>query len=319
MAYLRVMFDDTEIDRRDLCAPVVIGRSPECDIAVRDVLLSRKHCRIEPLPDSDGWQVADLSSKNGTTHNDQPLSEPRRLTCGDVLRLGRVTVLFSAGILTDRGLTPLRHAPLRPADPTETLTGTVCGFEYLEPGHRDWQFKGAFPSPRPKLPAAFDREDVYSLLATIASSSWDSIYAEARQPLPARNDQPDGIDLPLRRLRPRSPIDLSLQADPGTAIGAVESNHSPSPRRPRQHNTAPIALLTSIAVAILVVRLWLLSTAGTSPIQPASANTIMNHPPISSITITPTTIAPPSDFIPSIDPRWIAACQLTAPAIPWLI
>jgi pSer/pThr/pTyr-binding forkhead associated (FHA) protein len=319
MAYLRVMFDDTEIDRRDLSAPVVIGRSPECDIAVRDVLLSRKHCRIEPSPDSDGWQVADLSSKNGTTHNDQPLSEPRPLACGDVLRLGRVTVLFSAGKLADRGLTPLRHAPLRPADPTETLTGTVCGFEYLEPGHRDWQFKGPFPSPRPKLPAAFDREDVYSLLATIASSSWDSIYAEARQPLAARNDQACIDDPPRRRSRPRSPIDLSLQASPVPDTAAVELNHFNPHRKRRQYNSAPIALLTAIAVAILIVRLWLLSAIGSSALQPAVANPIITPAPIRAVATTPSQSAPPSALIPVIDPRWIAACQLTAPAIPWLI
>ena len=42
----------------------MVGRSPECDVAVRDLLLSRTHCRIEPA--GHGWKVVDLNSRNGT-------------------------------------------------------------------------------------------------------------------------------------------------------------------------------------------------------------------------------------------------------------
>ena len=64
-----------EIDRRELAGPLVIGRSPECDMPVRDILLSRKHCIIERI--GDVWVVADLNSKNGTRVNGDPITQLR--------------------------------------------------------------------------------------------------------------------------------------------------------------------------------------------------------------------------------------------------
>src|SRR5688500_5295158 len=37
-----------EIGRRPLDGPMVIGRSPECDVALDDAQLSRRHCRLMP-------------------------------------------------------------------------------------------------------------------------------------------------------------------------------------------------------------------------------------------------------------------------------
>ena len=216
MAYLIVTMNQQEIDRRDLSAAVVLGRAPECDVAVRDIHLSRRHCRVEPV---DGrWAAMDLGSKNGTTLNGERIDGTHLLNHGDVLRLGRVRVWFGAGSLSDADLRPLAPAPVRPADPTEALSGTLAGFELLEAGEAPpAEDDRPLPRPEPKIPAAYEREDVYSLLTTIASSSWDSIYAEAKQPLRAARAEADvEADLPRRVARPRSPIDLSLQASPLT-------------------------------------------------------------------------------------------------------
>src|SRR5579884_714142 len=64
MAYVVVSFRDQEILRQSLGRSVVIGRAPECDIVIRDILLSRRHCRIEK--DGSNWFLSDLGSKNGT-------------------------------------------------------------------------------------------------------------------------------------------------------------------------------------------------------------------------------------------------------------
>ena len=211
MSFLLVSFDNQEIDRRDLDGAMVIGRCGDCDLAVRDVLLSRRHCRIAPCGESE-WQVVDLASKNGTLHNGKPLNAPAVLKDGDELVLGRLTARFSAGTLAGANLTPLRAAPLRPADPNESLSGTCAGFGYLEPGQSPRVANLPCPRPAPRAPAAFEREDLYSLLSSIASSSWDSIYAENRRPLNApASPRGELQSLRIVRHRPRSPVDLSLQ------------------------------------------------------------------------------------------------------------
>src|SRR5947209_6977680 len=48
MPYITVSASGEELDRRELTdAPIVIGRAPECQVSVHDILLSRRHCRIE--------------------------------------------------------------------------------------------------------------------------------------------------------------------------------------------------------------------------------------------------------------------------------
>jgi len=76
----------------------------------------------------------------------------------------------------------------RPADPFEALAGTVTDFD-AEAVQR-YQRRMNLPTPRPvpREPVAYAREDIHSMLTEIASSSWDSIYANAsrpRRPLPA--------------------------------------------------------------------------------------------------------------------------------------
>jgi serine phosphatase RsbU (regulator of sigma subunit)/pSer/pThr/pTyr-binding forkhead associated (FHA) protein len=72
---------------------VTIGRSRESDIFLPDQWLSRNHAAIEERP--DGFYVNDLSSKNGTLLNGEPLQEWRRLRPGDIITLGEHTLTFS--------------------------------------------------------------------------------------------------------------------------------------------------------------------------------------------------------------------------------
>ena len=68
MAYLTLTFSGEEYERRELRAgdALVIGRAPDCDIAIRDIILSRHHCRVERTEDNAAWRIVDLHSKNGT-------------------------------------------------------------------------------------------------------------------------------------------------------------------------------------------------------------------------------------------------------------
>jgi FHA domain len=74
-------------------APVTIGRSTDNDMALgEDEFASAHHARVEPR--RDGVWVEDVGSTNGTFVNGQRLSKPRKLTSGDVIRVGETDLRF---------------------------------------------------------------------------------------------------------------------------------------------------------------------------------------------------------------------------------
>jgi diguanylate cyclase (GGDEF)-like protein len=75
-------------------AATLIGRGSDCAIHIDDHSVSRKHARVDPLP--DGYCAVDLGSTNGTFVNDQPVSQ-QRLEDGDYLRVGNCIYRFLAG------------------------------------------------------------------------------------------------------------------------------------------------------------------------------------------------------------------------------
>ena len=66
-----------------------------------------------------------------------------------------------------------------PATPGDSLAGTLSGFTLLLPGEGEVTQDMPCPQPRAKDPPAYDKEELQTLLTAIASSSWDSVYAEA--------------------------------------------------------------------------------------------------------------------------------------------
>jgi predicted component of type VI protein secretion system len=225
MPYIVIKSSHGEIDRRELTAKVVIGRAPECDVTVKDILLSRRHCRVEETV--EGWCLIDLGSKNGTSINGQRVPEWQVLSDGDVVSLGQTRIVFHTGVPGEDVVTRLM-SPSRPVDPHEALAGTLSGFELLVPGEGEVDEAMPCPQPAPILPGAFDREELHSLLTAIASSSWDSIYAEARQRV-RKNNRPAKDEPRKRRSRPRSPIDLSLQvSSPKTSESDLVDLDDPS-------------------------------------------------------------------------------------------
>ena len=74
---------DFELDS----AQLTIGRGQQNDIALpADEFASARHARLEPR--QDGVWVQDLGSTNGTYLNGARLGRPRRLSPGDVVRVG---------------------------------------------------------------------------------------------------------------------------------------------------------------------------------------------------------------------------------------
>jgi len=71
---------------------VTIGRSPDCQIVLKDFGISRTHAKL--IADEDGVRIQDLKSKNGTQVNGVPVVEAP-LKDGDRILLGKFQLSFS--------------------------------------------------------------------------------------------------------------------------------------------------------------------------------------------------------------------------------
>ena len=70
---------------------LVIGRDPECDFAINEVVMSRRHAKV--LKRWGGIAIRDLESKNGTFVNNRRVVE-EYLHDGDRVALGTIVLLF---------------------------------------------------------------------------------------------------------------------------------------------------------------------------------------------------------------------------------
>src|SRR5581483_299407 len=78
-----------QIDSR----PLSIGREAENDVPLpRDEFSSGRHARFESR--KDGVWIEDVGSTNGTFVNGVRLEKPRRLSPGDVIRIGETDLRF---------------------------------------------------------------------------------------------------------------------------------------------------------------------------------------------------------------------------------
>jgi len=231
-----------EIERRELSSPLIIGRSPECDLPVRDILLSRRHCVIERLGES--WVIADLGSKNGTRVNGDVINR-HVLHDLDVIRIGRTRIAFRDGpfIPAPPGTARPRQ---RPADPLEAMAGTLSGFRFSDEEEQELDQKvlETFPrpKPRPKDPLAYQSEKVQAMVAQIASSSWDSVLMEVDKKV-------DVAGLPR-------PVLVSL---PSAAVPAKPQ--APEPARKPRFNSKRAVMLFYIGLSMLLTSacVWVIS------------------------------------------------------------
>lgn len=81
---------------------VVLGRLRECEVCLDwDLEVSRSHARVHP---ADGeWAITDEDSRNGSFVNRERLRPTRGLRDGDIVVLGRTSILFRQPALGDAG------------------------------------------------------------------------------------------------------------------------------------------------------------------------------------------------------------------------
>jgi hypothetical protein len=74
---------------------LTVGRGAQNDLTLDgDEFASARHARIEPR--RDGVWVHDLGSTNGTFVNGARIDRPRRLTPGDIVRIGETDLRFES-------------------------------------------------------------------------------------------------------------------------------------------------------------------------------------------------------------------------------
>ena len=72
---------------------VTLGRLPECELALADSGVSRRHAQVRRSLEG-GWLVADLGSTNGTKVNGVRISGERHLDDGDEITVGSTSLRF---------------------------------------------------------------------------------------------------------------------------------------------------------------------------------------------------------------------------------
>jgi pSer/pThr/pTyr-binding forkhead associated (FHA) protein len=332
--YIVIKSNGQEIERRELEMNLVIGRAPDCDITIRDILLSRRHCRIEPS--DDGWVIHDLQSKNGTVFNGERLRVPRLLSDNDVVRLGRSKIIFHTNEL-EADLNDSMFAQARPQDPGDSLAGTLSGFQLLLPGEGEIPEDMPCPQPRPKNPVAYDGEEIQALLTAIASSSWDSVYAEARQPLRNNTDLPseesEEESRPRKRVRPSSPTDFSLQVSPAAPVAVAEAVAVAVPKPRRRMRSRHLRIPLHAVVAIVWVGFLVLYCTTHKPLARGSTPEVSTIPAPIHIDLNPPDDAdilkaadkelldspPVKPSLPTINLKSaITAASVTIPCLPFI-
>jgi putative peptide zinc metalloprotease protein len=76
-----------------LDAEHTLGRAPENTITIADGSVSSRHARILRTP--QGFVIEDQQSRNGTFVNGERVTEKRQLVDGDLIRVGKIILIFN--------------------------------------------------------------------------------------------------------------------------------------------------------------------------------------------------------------------------------
>lgn len=74
---------------------VTVGRTPDADVFLDDVTVSRRHAELRH--GAEGWSIRDVGSLNGTYVNRKRV-EDRQLSGGDEVQIGKFRFIFLVGV-----------------------------------------------------------------------------------------------------------------------------------------------------------------------------------------------------------------------------
>ena len=112
---------------------LVIGRTKDADLVVKDKSISRRHAMFSRAP--GGWTVRDMGSKNGVRVNNRQASEQGLLN-GDVVTVGGIKFKFldpASGVAPPPSPAPPSPAPPPPPSPLTTpISAFFCSIAPTE-------------------------------------------------------------------------------------------------------------------------------------------------------------------------------------------
>lgn len=97
---LRNTKDPDQIWNIESRVPVLIGRNPACQICIENTSVSREQCKIY-LGEGGSLMLENVSHSNITELNGQQVSAPRKLSEGDQIVCGLITLMVDALSLSD--------------------------------------------------------------------------------------------------------------------------------------------------------------------------------------------------------------------------
>ena len=186
MAYISLQSPDgTHLGRYPLDGSLVLGRSPDCDIRIHDILASREHCGIER--EGDGWVLIDLNSRNGTTIKGQRVTR-HQLDDGDTVVIGRTRIAFHDEVLIESESSARQFSAAdRPANPFEALSGTVTDYSFNPKFEPPVERPIIRPMPRP-MPVAnrspLPQSAAFNLPASLSECDSSPTWATKRVSAP---------------------------------------------------------------------------------------------------------------------------------------
>ncbi len=152
---------------------LVIGRSPECDVCLESLGISRKHAELR---EADGAVVLhDLASANGSFLNDRRITQAEALHDGDLVRLGQVMLRFYERHSVDAVL----HDKLYRLATIDTGTGVYSKRYLLETLERE--IKVARRSARPLSVACMDLDFFKTVNDRYGHNAGDDVLRGAAQ------------------------------------------------------------------------------------------------------------------------------------------
>ncbi len=208
--------------------PVLVGRGSECQIAIEDSLVSRRHCEI--VPGDGGLVVRDLGSSNATLVNGRSVTECA-LREGDELAVGRTVLLVSS---TAERPELAGHA----TSPDDLTTIRLAEDQSAVPGEKTAELMAmAYPNSVQDLAALYDIGRKCSRVLTV-QELMTTVFSELRELF-----RPTGAW--IVRMRPGNP-ELQFYTRPSCLAGETVQPPTDIERKTQKALSRPGGLVVPI-------------------------------------------------------------------------
>lgn len=173
-----------------------IGRELDNNVALDDLEVSRHHARL--IQRGEQLLVEDLNSANGTLVNNAPLTGPRSLRNGDVLRLGSFKIKVETPALS----TPIASAITRPHPVTKA-----------KPSKSTW----------PWIIAGMLAALIIIVILAMLAAGW---FVTVRRPAVAIQPTPEAVapDAPVIELNQAPPNGSQMRINQSITVQAIASD-----------------------------------------------------------------------------------------------